>query len=59
MAGSIKDAYRAVEELVKEFGNRIVTVALFGSFAREEASERSDFDFLVVVKNFDEKTEDT
>ncbi len=52
---SIRDmVYEAVEELVKEFGNRIVAVALFGSFARDEASERSDFDFLVVVKNFNE-----
>lgn len=56
MADSIKEGiYKAVEELVREFENRIVAVALFGSFAREEASEQSDFDFFVVVKNFDEK----
>jgi len=45
----------ACENLVRELGDRIVAVALFGSRARNEASERSDFDFLVVVRNFNDK----
>jgi len=44
---------RACESLVKELGERIVAVALFGSRARGEASERSDF--LVVVRGFNDK----
>ena len=40
---------------MKELGERIVAVALFGSRARGEASERSDFDFLVVVRGFNDK----
>ena len=43
----------ASEELVKKLGDKIVAVALFGSWARGEASEKSDVDFFVVVKNFD------
>jgi predicted nucleotidyltransferase len=46
---------KACENLVKQLGNRIVAVALFGSRARGEASERSDFDFFVVVRGFDER----
>ena len=46
---------RACESLVKELGERIVAVALFGSRARGEASERSDFDFLVVVRGLNDK----
>ena len=45
----------ASEKLVKEFSSKIVAVSLFGSWARGEASERSDVDFFVVVRNFDEK----
>jgi len=46
---------KACENLVKQLGDRIVAVALFGSRARGEASERSDFDFFVVVRDFDER----
>jgi len=35
---------KACESLVKELGEKIVAVALFGSRARGEASEKSDFD---------------
>jgi predicted nucleotidyltransferase len=46
---------RACESLVNELGDKVVAVALFGSRARGEASEKSDFDFLVVVRGFDGK----
>jgi len=46
---------KACENLVKRLGDRVVAVALFGSRARGEASEKSDFDFFVVVRDFDEK----
>jgi predicted nucleotidyltransferase len=46
---------KACENLVKRLGDRVVAVALFGSRARGEASERSDFDFFVVVRDFDER----
>jgi predicted nucleotidyltransferase len=45
----------ACEVLVRELGDRIVAVALFGSRARDEPSERSDFDFFVVVRNFNDR----
>lgn len=41
---------RAVEELLRELGDRVVAVALFGSRARGEADAGSDYDFLVVVR---------
>ena len=46
---------KACENLVKRLGDRVVAVALFGSRARGEASEKSDFDFFVVVRDFDER----
>lgn len=45
-------AAEASRALVKELGDKIVAVALFGSWARNEASDRSDVDFFVVVKDF-------
>lgn len=45
------EAVRAVERLVRELGEKIVAVALFGSRARGEVSERSDYDFFVVTRN--------
>lgn len=41
---------KATEELVKSLGDRIVAVALFGSRARGEGSDESDFDFFVVTE---------
>lgn len=51
---TLKISAEASRELVKELGDKIVAVALFGSLARGEASEKSDADFFVVVKNFDD-----
>jgi len=39
-----------MQELCKEFGDRLVTVAVYGSHARGTATPRSDIDLLVVVK---------
>ncbi|MBS7645856.1 nucleotidyltransferase domain-containing protein [Candidatus Bathyarchaeota archaeon] len=41
---------RAVERLVEELGDRVTAVALFGSRARGDSKEWSDFDFLIVVR---------
>ncbi|MCC6003986.1 MAG: nucleotidyltransferase domain-containing protein [Thermofilum sp.] len=51
----LKLSAEACENLVRELGDRVVAVALFGSRARREASERSDFDFFVVVRNFNDR----
>lgn len=48
-------AYEASRRLVNALGNRIVAVALFGSLARGEASDRSDVDFFVVVRGFNDE----
>jgi len=45
-------AVEASKALVKELEDKIVAVALFGSWARREASDKSDVDFFVVVKDF-------
>jgi len=42
---------RAVKKLVEELGDKVAAVALFGSQARGDSQERSDFDFLVVVRD--------
>ena len=52
MGGLVELARSACEELVRRLGDRVAAVALFGSVARGEHSERSDFDFLVVVRDF-------
>ncbi len=44
----------AVCKLVESLGDRVVAVALFGSRARGESSEHSDYDFLVIVRDMDE-----
>jgi len=41
-----------VQSLIGEHGSKIVGVALFGSAARGEGNERSDLDFLVVVREW-------
>ena len=43
--------WRATEELVKSLGEKIVAVALFGSRARGEGFDESDFDFFVVTES--------
>ncbi len=40
---------------MKDLGDKVVAVALFGSMSRGEATEHSDFDFLVVVRGFYDK----
>ncbi|KPV64823.1 MAG: Nucleotidyltransferase domain protein [Candidatus Bathyarchaeota archaeon BA1] len=47
MLGLVKEA---VNRLIEGLGDRVVAVALFGSLARSESSERSDIDLLVVVR---------
>jgi len=41
-----------VQSLLREHGGKIVGIALFGSAARGEGKERSDLDFLVVVREW-------
>jgi predicted nucleotidyltransferase len=53
--GIVELAYEASRILVNVLGDRIVAVALFGSWVRGEASDRSDVDFFVVFKDFNEE----
>lgn len=46
---------RAVEALKAALGNRLVSVVLFGSRARGESSEDSDWDLLVVAEGLPER----
>jgi predicted nucleotidyltransferase len=45
-----------VQTLLKAFGERLLTVVLFGSRARGEANQTSDFDVLLVIENLPTKT---
>jgi uncharacterized protein len=45
-----------VSGLREGLGGDLVAVVLFGSRARDEAREGSDWDFLVVVRNLPERT---
>jgi len=49
----MKEVYKAVENLVNALGDKIVAISLFGSRARGENLEYSDYDFFIVVKNFE------
>jgi predicted nucleotidyltransferase len=40
-------------DLQKLYGDRLVAVVLYGSFARSEAGLRSDVDITVVLKDYD------
>lgn len=40
-----------VQELHEEFGERLVAVAVYGSYARGTATPHSDIDLLVVIRN--------
>ncbi len=48
-------AHEASRRLIEALGDRIAAIALFGSWARGEASSRSDVDFFVVVRNFNDR----
>lgn len=48
-------AFEAAKRLVDALGDRVVAIALFGSWARGEASDRSDADFFVVVRDFNDR----
>jgi len=43
---------KIVDSLLKVCGEKIVAIALFGSVARGEATETSDVDLFIVVKDF-------
>lgn len=40
---------RFVERLLKEIGNRIEAIVLYGSVARNEAGQESDIDLLIII----------
>jgi len=43
---------RVVEGLLQNFEGKIAAVAMFGSSARGESTDKSDMDFFVVVKDY-------
>lgn len=45
-----RDLESVVQSLLHHYGRKIAAVALFGSAARGEEDERSDLDFLVIVR---------
>jgi predicted nucleotidyltransferase len=49
-------AARFAQELRRRFGEDVVAVRLFGSFARDEADEQSDVDVAVVLERADWST---
>ena len=46
------------ERLVEELGDKIESIVLYGSVARNEAHEDSDIDILVVIRDDDRKLYD-
>lgn len=40
-----------IDTVKKHFGDRLVSIAVFGSIVRREAKSNSDIDILVVIKN--------
>jgi len=60
---SITIAYEKIvahltERLVKDLGDKIESIVLYGSVARNEAHEDSDIDILVVTRDDDRKLYD-
>lgn len=54
-ASLVNDLQRYVEALGRHFGERLVSVVLFGSQARGEARPESDLDVLIVVRELPTK----
>ena len=46
------------DELLKELGDSIKSIVLYGSIARDEADEESDIDILVVTRENNKKIHD-
>ena|SRR6056297_298171 len=44
---------RAVEDIRRLYGNRVVRILLFGSRARGEERPESDYDIAVILKDYD------
>jgi len=42
---------KAVNKLTKKYENKVIAVGLFGSRARGEETPKSDYDFIVIVKD--------
>lgn len=45
--------YELKRELRTRYGDRLKAVVLYGSYARNQATEESDIDLLVVLENVD------
>lgn len=62
MAGLTKQEKKALKLfkklLIKEFGDRLDSMRLFGSKARGDAHSESDVDVLVVLQTSDERNRD-
>lgn len=50
MVKNMKALERFVEDVKREYGDKIEKIILFGSYARGEAKEGSDIDVLVITK---------
>jgi len=55
---SVKTIAQLKDRLVKELGNWIVSIVLYGSVAKKKAHANSDIDILLVVRDDDKRLYD-
>lgn len=54
----VKTIAQLKDRLVKEFGDWIESIVLYGSVAKKEAHEDSDVDILLVTRDYDKRLYD-
>ena len=47
----MKKNQEIIKEFIKKIKNDVISVVLFGSYAKNEHDENSDIDFIVIIKN--------
>ena len=47
-----------IRDIIKIYGDNLISIILYGSVARDNASEESDIDIAILIKNDDEVMHD-
>ena len=48
---------KAIKELIEKYDDKVIALGIFGSITRDEATEKSDVDIIVVLTNWERSME--